>query len=190
MDTVRRSLIEIYSKKQYGLIRTAKEMNTTVRKIRTLLKVYEIPTRTYREAMVGFKPRLGAVLSEETRKKISKAHMGKKLSKQHRERISKGLNGKGWFVDANGYMFVKVLGHPMANRRGFVKRAHLVAETKYGRHVKKRRQEVVHHIDGNKTNDDPDNLEIMDFTKHSSIEMKKRWKDGTMNGSMLNKNRR
>ena len=46
--------------------------------------------------------------------------------------------------------------HPRANKNGYVKRAILVMEKKLGRPLRK--GEIVHHIDGNRTNDRPDNL--------------------------------
>ena len=48
--------------------------------------------------------------------------------------------------------------HPDANTRGYVWRHRIVAEEKIGRRL--RPEEVVHHIDGDQTNDHPDNLEV------------------------------
>jgi hypothetical protein len=48
----------------------------------------------------------------------------------------------------------------------------IVAEEKLGRALEK--GEIVHHIDGNKRNNNPDNLEIMTQSEHASLHMKER----------------
>ena len=56
----------------------------------------------------------------------------------------------------NGYIEIVMPGHPYARQNGTVLMHRLVAEEKLGRFLKP--EEVVHHIDFNKTNNDPDNL--------------------------------
>ena len=58
----------------------------------------------------------------------------------------------------NKYISVHVPGHHRANINGFVAEHIIVAEQKLGRELSD--SEVVHHVDGNKMNNSPDNLMI------------------------------
>lgn len=52
-------------------------------------------------------------------------------------------------------------------------------ETKLGRKLSK--EEVVHHIDGNKTNNSLDNLQLMTRSEHSSHHAKENYKSRKIN---------
>lgn len=54
--------------------------------------------------------------------------------------------------------------HPAASAEGYVYQYRLVMEQKLGRFL--RDDEVVHHMDGDETNDHPDNLEVTTQSKH------------------------
>lgn len=58
----------------------------------------------------------------------------------------------------NEYKRICVHGHPRANEHGIVAEHIIVAEKKLGRPIKE--EEAVHHIDGNKLNNSPDNLMV------------------------------
>lgn len=64
----------------------------------------------------------------------------------------------GMAIHRGGRVKVYRPDHPDANTRGYVWRHRIVAEEKIGRRL--RPEEVVHHIDGDQTNDHPDNLEV------------------------------
>ena len=55
-----------------------------------------------------------------------------------------------------GYAYVLQPDHPQANKRGYVRRAHLVLEEALGRPL--REGCVTHHINGIKDDDSPENL--------------------------------
>lgn len=65
----------------------------------------------------------------------------------------------GRTVASNGYVLVKAPDHPAADSRGYVYEHRLVAEQKIGRPL--RPGEQVHHIDHNKQNNAPANLEVV-----------------------------
>jgi HNH endonuclease len=68
-------------------------------------------------------------------------------------------NWKGGVVYANGRALVYAPTHPRADTRGYVYRSRIVAETMEGRELLP--EEVVHHRDGDPSNDDPSNLEVL-----------------------------
>ena len=70
-------------------------------------------------------------------------------------------------LSSQGYFFIKKWGHHRANYNGYVKIADLVLEEKLGRKLKK--NEIAHHIDRNKQNDNPENLELMNKTQHDKM---------------------
>ena len=72
-------------------------------------------------------------------------------------------NWKGGHVNGAGYKIVYRNGKRMVEHRA-------VAEKMIGRPLKK--NEVVHHIDGNRSNNSPDNLIVMTSTEHDKIKVK------------------
>lgn len=63
-------------------------------------------------------------------------------------------------VKTNGYYALYIPGHPNAFGRGYVYEHRYVVEQKIGRYLK--RSEIIHHIDGDRLNNDVDNLELCD----------------------------
>ena len=64
----------------------------------------------------------------------------------------------GRIVASNGYVILRMPGHHLADVRGYVYEHRLVAEGKIGRRLVKGEQ--VHHADGNKQNNSPDNIVV------------------------------
>lgn len=62
----------------------------------------------------------------------------------------------GRTIDKDGYSMVKINDHPDANGNGYVREHRLVMARKLNRPLLS--DEVVHHKDGNRANNDPDNL--------------------------------
>lgn len=73
----------------------------------------------------------------------------------------------------NGYVYVYLPEHHLANSQGWTKRANLVWEEENGRLLPD--DFIVHHKDDNKQNDDLMNLELMSDNEHKSLEACKRW---------------
>lgn len=78
---------------------------------------------------------------------------GKKLPQFSRENSHQWKGGK---YITMGYFYSRKPDHPRAMKNGYVKRANLVMEQKLGRYLTK--DEVVHHINGNKSDDRIENL--------------------------------
>jgi hypothetical protein len=55
--------------------------------------------------------------------------------------------------------------NPMADSRGYVYRYRLVAADLIGRPLTQ--EEIVHHLDGDETNDDPENLAVITQSEHA-----------------------
>jgi len=59
-------------------------------------------------------------------------------------------------IDKEGYVLVKMHGHPLADYKGYVREHRLVMSLRIGRLL--RPEERPHHVDGDKQNNDPGNL--------------------------------
>ena len=76
------------------------------------------------------------------------------------------------FVVISGYKYIYAPDHPNATRNGYVGEHRLVLANKIGRYLKQ--NEVAHHINENKFDNRPENIELMTFEEHSSYHAKKR----------------
>lgn len=71
-------------------------------------------------------------------------------------------------LDKNiGYVRIYVPMHPEANTWGYVYEHRIIAEQKIGRRLEK--NEVVHHVNGKRWDNRPENLEVMDRIEHSKL---------------------
>ncbi len=88
------------------------------------------------------------------------------MGKKGAQALTKNPNWKGGrTIASNGYVLLKKPSHRLADTRGYVYEHRLVAEETLGRVLNS--GEVVHHRDGNKTNNDPANLEVFsDIASH------------------------
>lgn len=79
----------------------------------------------------------------------------------------------GKVIDDHGYRHVKKEGHPRAKKCGSYVREHiLIAESILGRALTD--NEVVHHINGVKTDNRPENLSVMTKAEHTHYHSCKR----------------
>lgn len=89
---------------------------------------------------------------------------GSPTKKQRLRELNNNWRG-GRSLASNGYVLVRVgIGHHLADVRGYAYEHRLVAEQKTGRWLLP--NEHVHHIDGNKQNNKPDNLEVLTSSQH------------------------
>jgi hypothetical protein len=81
--------------------------------------------------------------------------------KETRKRMigSKNPMWKGGIIGTGkGHKLMKVLNHPFANKKGYMLEHRLVVEKYLGRYLKP--IEVVHHIDGQRDNNNIENLHL------------------------------
>lgn len=119
-------------------------------------------------------------MSEETKRKIGLAQRGKKLSEEQRKQISinnscnyNGLNGYGHTKKHNrGYILTYVPKHPHAHKDGYLMLHTVLMERAIGRYLAE--DEVVHHINHDRTDNRLENLQLMKKKDHCSMHMKER----------------
>lgn len=108
------------------------------------------------------------VTSAETRAKISAANRGQKRTAESRAKISAKQLGtknscwKGGRIVMNGYILLRRPDHPFANCTGYIFEHRLVMECILGRYLT--RGEQVHHLNGIKDDNRPENLAVMVVT--------------------------
>ena len=94
---------------------------------------------------------------------------------------------KGGIKKDQGYVYVMKKNHPKRNKAGYVKRANLIMEKMIGRMLKK--DEMVHHRDGNRANDNPENLRLMKRRPHQGLEVAISTAKGCFRGCHKNQKR-
>lgn len=78
-------------------------------------------------------------------------------------------------VEISGYLYKYMPVHPDSTKSGYVAEHRLVAEEKLGRRIKS--NEDVHHINEDKHDNRPDNLEVLTDSEHSRLHAVKRWRN-------------
>jgi hypothetical protein len=89
----------------------------------------------------------------------ARSRMKRPLDREH--------NGKPATVDHQGYVRIFEPSHPAATKGGWIFEHRWVMEQQIGRYLKP--DEHVHHIDHNRANNDPANLEMMSHSAHAKI---------------------
>lgn len=107
-------------------------------------------------------------------------HRGKKIQKgQHlspKTEFKKGQpcpNFKGGHQDKRGYFYLWNPNHPSAQKKGYINRSIIVMEKVIGRYL--HNNEIVHHLNGIRNDDRPENLRVMTKEEHARYHTKQRW---------------
>jgi hypothetical protein len=118
----------------------------------------------------------------------SEAQKGHKVSDKVREvarelgKRQVGPNNpmwKGKVNRSNGYIGIRKPDHPFASKDGYVMQHRLVVEAALGRYLTK--DEDVHHINGIKTDNRLENLEVLHKSEHARFHGLQRVNEGTHN---------
>jgi hypothetical protein len=115
---------------------------------------------------------IGEPSAEHVREFLVRRNIARRKAGPPRGKRNPSWNG-GQTIDKHGYILVRAPeGHPGANSNGYIRLHRLVMEQKLGRYLVP--TEVVHHLDGNKRNNDPGNLEVFESNgEHLKVE----WSD-------------
>jgi len=141
------------------------------------------------QSLKGNKRHLGIKHTEETKKQMSESRKGKNHpmygkhhSKKTKEKIAqanKGRHSSGEFksgtehpfwkggrnISPKGYAYVYQPNHPNADPKGYMAESRLIVEKALGRYLKS--NEIVHHLDGDESNNKNQNLLICSKSYHS-----------------------
>lgn len=129
---------------------------------------------------------LGKSRSKETKEKISDRLKGRKLTDEHKINIKEGrkkylkkhpelMKGskhpcwRGSRAIIKDCIYILRPDHPYANNHGYVKESRLIMEEYLGRFLRPAPKEVVHHINGNPSDNNIKNLDVMTQKQHASI---------------------
>jgi HNH endonuclease len=105
--------------------------------------------------------------------RLSKSLMGHSTSDETRHKMSEAAKARRYDrIKQNGYILVLAPDHPYANSHGHVLEHRLVVEKVLGRHLLP--SEHVHHINRDKTDNRPENLQVLSPSEHMRIH-KREW---------------
>jgi hypothetical protein len=111
-----------------------------------------------------------------SKRNIRKALQEAQISIRSQSESQSGKNNWAWnggVTILKGYTMIHKPDHPYATKHGYVAEHRLVVESRIGRLLTP--GEVVHHIDGNKSNNHPDNLQLFESNgEHLKVDLKGR----------------
>lgn len=101
------------------------------------------------------------------RRRLRKSGLAKGAGRAPKPRGAANPNWRGGVIRSKGYVFIRRPDHPNAARNGYVAAHRLAGAEKLGRPLLS--FEEAHHIDGNKENNDPSNIEVVRRGPHQRL---------------------
>lgn len=81
--------------------------------------------------------------------------------------LKSDLDEGGRITNSYGYIMIKKPSHPFAQESGYVREHRLVMEVELQRYLTA--DEIIHHKNRNKSDNRPENLEVVDMAEHRRI---------------------
>ncbi len=156
-------IIKMYTKELKSTCEIGRLINRSAGFVWSILKKNNIRIRSISKARLLRKQKLGYLNSPLTRRKLKKFRKGKILSKKTKQKIGianlgeKNGQWKGGKKIHKGYILIYAPNHP-ANINNYISEHQLVMEKYLGRYLLL--SETIHHIDGNRSNNDITNLHL------------------------------